>query len=84
MQRTYSEADRRYSGIGRTGICVCGHPWGEHHLGIVMNGDFFEATGESYVPQECEHFGFDEFGGLDREGKPHCSRYRDGGLIEET
>lgn len=32
---------------------------------------------EGYIPQECVHFGFDEMGGLDHEGNPHCSRYID-------
>jgi hypothetical protein len=32
---------------------------------------------EGYVPQECEYFGVNEMGGLDADGQPHCSGYRD-------
>jgi hypothetical protein len=32
---------------------------------------------ERYIPQECEHFGFNELGGLDAAGLPHCSSYVD-------
>lgn len=70
----------KYSGPNRSGICKCGHKWDEHHLGIVMNQKYFEATGEMYVPQECEHYGFNELGGLMPEGRqwvPHCSEYID-------
>lgn len=28
---------------------------------------------EAYIPQECEHFGFNEMGGLDHEGNPSRS-----------
>ena len=70
----------RYSGPGRSGICVCGHSWKKHHLGIVMNNDYYKATKEMYVPQECEYYGFNEFGGLDAKGKPHCDSYRDRGI----
>lgn len=67
----------RYSGPTRTGICVCGHSWEEHHLGCVMNTEYLEATKEAYVPEECEHFGFNETGGLDAEGRDHCHSYQD-------
>lgn len=75
----------RYSGPNRTGICRCGHPWDEHHLGCVMNEDYYEATKESYVPQECEHYGFNEMGGMmpnpDKEAEDtwidHCHGYHD-------
>jgi len=30
-----------------------------------------------HLPQECEFFGFDENGGLDEHGEPHCERYVD-------
>ena len=72
----------RYSGPGATGVCVCGHRWDNHHLGIVMNMDYRDATGEGYLPEECEFYGFNETGGLDQDGNPHCDRYRDSGLIE--
>jgi hypothetical protein len=70
----------RYSGPNRTGICKCGHSWDRHHLGVVMNRDYGDATGEAYVPQECEHFGFNETGGLafvDGKWVGHCQQYRD-------
>jgi hypothetical protein len=67
----------RYSGPNRSGTCTCGHSWREHHLGCVMNAEYFEQTGECYVAQECEHFGWNETGGLDADGKPHCGSYRD-------
>ncbi len=74
----------RYSGRGRTGICKCGHSWEEHHLGMVCNQDYYAATGESYVPQECEHYGCNQFGGLmpdpanpDGEWLDHCGSYED-------
>lgn len=42
-----------------------------------MNREYADATKEAYVPQECEHFGFNETGGLDAEGRDHCHSYRD-------
>ena len=42
-----------------------------------MNVDYSKNTGESYIPQECEFFGFDETGGLDADGKKHCFYYID-------
>jgi hypothetical protein len=73
----------RYSGPHCSGICVCGHSWERHHLGVVMNEEFYAATGESYVPQECEFFGFNETGGLElANGKwvDHCQHYKDRGV----
>ena len=67
----------RYSGTNRSGVCVCGHSWKEHHLGIVLNEAYREATGEAYLPQECEYFGCNEAGGLDVDGELHCQRYKD-------
>jgi hypothetical protein len=71
----------RYSGPNRSGICVCGHPWDEHHLGIVMNNEYYDATHEAYVPEECEHYGFNEMGGRmpmpDGRWVDHCQSYRD-------
>ena len=69
----------RYSGPGRSGICVCGHTWEEHHLGVVLNEEYYKVTLEAYVPQECEFFGSNERGSLDAEGNPHCHSYRDRG-----
>lgn len=75
--------DRRYSGEGRTGICVCGCPWDSHHLGVVLNAEYVEATGEAYIPQECEAYGFNETGGYGPNGEPgHCNSYRDSALGE--
>jgi hypothetical protein len=70
----------RYSGPNRSGICVCGHSWEDHHLGIVMNEEYRNDTHEAYLPQECEHFGFNETSGLEFvDGKwvNHCQNYRD-------
>ena len=67
----------RYSGPLRSGMCTCGHNWQEHHLGMVMNEDYAHQTGEMYVPQECEHYGFNEAGGLGSDGQVHCYNYKD-------
>lgn len=84
------EYEPMYSGPNRTGICVCGHHWSQHHLGCVMNEEYFKETGESYVPQECEHYGFNENGGMmpnpdDPDGPwiDHCGQYRDSALKEQ-
>lgn len=78
-----AEAPRpRYSGPNRSGICICGHRWDEHHLLIVMRKEYIKATGEGYIPQECEHFGVNEAGGLmpvAGEWVPHCRGYMDTG-----
>jgi hypothetical protein len=68
-----------YSGPNRSGICVCGHGWQEHHLGMVVRPEAIETDDgpEAYIPQECEHFGSNEMGGLDADGNPHCSAYND-------
>lgn len=70
----------RYSGPDRSGICVCGHPWNAHHLGVVMRQEYVEQTKEIYIPQECEAHGFNEAGGLklvDGEWVDHCQGYID-------
>lgn len=72
----------RYSGKDRSGMCVCGHPWHEHHLGLVMNHDYKKQTNETYIPSECEHYGFNETGGLGPDGQPHCDHYQDSRLHE--
>lgn len=73
----------RYSGPNRSGVCVCGHAWDEHHLGCVMNSAYTKQTGEYYIPEECEHFGSNECGGKERlpDGRwiAHCNSYRDKG-----
>lgn len=68
-----------YSGPNRSGICVCGHQWEEHHLGMVARSEATETNDapKGYIPQECEHFWSDEMGGLDDEGNPNGSGYRD-------
>ena len=68
-----------YSGPERSGTCVCGHKWDRHHLGIVANVTrlWTDAGPECYIPQECEHYGWNEMGGLDREGHVHCFGYKD-------
>src|SRR6266478_3944 len=71
----------RYSGPKNSGICICGHSWEDHHLGIVMNEDYFNDTGEYYFPEECEVYGFNKTGGLDSEGNDHCGRYNDIGNV---
>ncbi len=67
----------RYSGPNRSGICKCQHSWQDHHLGMVLNEDYYKATGEAYLPQECEAHGSNEMGGLDADGNPHCDGYVD-------
>jgi hypothetical protein len=74
-----------YSGPGATGICICGHPWDHHHLGVVANREYREQTGEGYIPDECDHYGFNEVGGMrynkeTQEWEDHCHGYRDSGL----
>jgi hypothetical protein len=74
------EFKQRYSGPNRSGICVCGHSWEKHHLGVVTNPEYTKQTGESYVPGECNAFAFNEAGGLMLvKGKwvDHCHTYRD-------
>lgn len=87
--------DRKYSGPGRTGICVCGHGWEEHHISCVMNEDYYNATKEGSFPDECTYYGFNEKGGMkpikrkggkktDEDGGYdwiyHCGQYVDGGI----
>lgn len=76
-----------YSGPGRTGRCICGHSWEDHHLGMIMNEEWSAPRSngvvEIYLPQECEYYGSNEDGGLDADGKDHCHRYRDEALPDE-
>jgi len=76
-----------YSGPGKSGICKCGHPWDQHHLGIVANIECLKQTKEEYVPQECEHYGCNELGGMMPDPKNkngewiyHCGGYEDAGI----
>lgn len=81
------EYTSKYSGPLNSGICVCGHSWEEHHLGLVMNRDYIMATGEGYIPQECEYYGCNEIGGMmwDKDGMlvEHCMGYVDRGREHE-
>lgn len=74
---TFKNALPRYSGSNRSGTCICGHQWNDHHLGLVARQDYVDATGELYIVQECEYFGVNEESGLDAEGNPHCGGYLD-------
>ena len=76
----------RYSGPGRTGICICGHSWEDHHLNVVLREGaehVHNGSIEYYIPDECEFYGCNEDGGLDAEGKDHCFGYRDSALPDE-
>ncbi len=81
METSPMNYEPRYSGPKNSGVCICGHSWDDHHLGVVLNEDYFNDTHESYVPEECEVYGFNETGGLDSEGNDHCQRYQDIGNI---
>lgn len=69
----------KYTGPDNAGFCLCGHPWTYHHLGIVLNPHYYNETGEEYVPQECERYGFNEHGGFGPDGNNHCQQYVDCG-----
>jgi hypothetical protein len=75
--------DPIYSGPNRTGVCQCGHSWEKHHLCLVAPKEYVDATGEGYLPCECEYYGCNESGGLDADGNSHCHAYRDEGLKNE-
>lgn len=72
-----------YSGPDCSGICVCGHSWEDHHHSCVLNQKYYDDTGEDVVPEECEHYGFNEHGGMEPDGNggwhEHCRRYIDRG-----
>ena len=72
----------RYSGPNRSGICICGCSWKQHHLSCVMNQEYVDETGENYLPEECCAYGCNEVGGLKYnektgEWEDHCHGYRD-------
>ena len=71
-----------YSGPNRSGVCVCGHKWDQHHLGVVMRQVMTDGGEELYIPQECEAYGVNEDGGKDADGNPHCDGYRDAANAE--
>jgi hypothetical protein len=56
-----------------SGVCVCGHSYENHHLGVVLNPEAYAVIG-LYLPEECEFFGSNEDGGLDENGEDHCRR----------
>lgn len=67
--------ERRYSGPNRSGICVCGHRWDQHHLSLILKPGAAEELGEGYIPGECLAYGSNEMGGLqwvDGELVEHC------------
>lgn len=68
---------RIYSGKHRSGICMCGHSWEDHHCSMVMNITYYKKTKEYCVPEECLYYGCNEEGGLDDDGNPHCFGYLD-------
>lgn len=74
MSETY---EARYSGPNRSGICVCGHAWDRHHLGLVARQDYVDQTHEGYIAQECEFYGCNEMGGCNPDGSYHCTSYKD-------
>jgi hypothetical protein len=57
-------------------VCMCGHSYEDHHLGIVLNPEAYAVMGP-HLPDECEFFGSNEDGGLDENGNEHCHRYVD-------
>ena len=69
----------RYSGEGQSGVCQCSHSWEDHHIGIVLNSDYIEATGEPYFPEECE---FDQFEGMSGPDDCGCQRYVDNSEVK--
>ena len=76
----------RYSGPNNSGTCTCGHSWQDHHLGIVMNEDYYKSTKEAYAPGACEEFGWNEYEGMmfnkkTKMWEPHCDSYEDSGVI---
>jgi len=81
--------DAIYSGPGKSGICICGCAWDDHHLGMVARlGRTLtkQGTYEYYIPQECERYGFNECGGMKfnettEEWEYHCNGYQDRGTL---
>ncbi len=77
----------QYSGPGKTGVCLCGCSWEDHHLGMVMRlGSILtkQGTYEYYIPQECDKYGFNEKGGQKfneetQMWEEHCNAYVDCG-----
>ena len=77
-------ADRKpiYSGPGKSGLCLCGHLWEDHHLSMAMRQEYVDVVKEGYLPGECLRYGCNETGGMryDRSVHmyvDHCFGYRD-------
>lgn len=52
---------------------------------MVLNLQYYEETGESYIAQECEAYGCNETGGMEYvNGKwiDHCHNYKDTGDVK--
>jgi hypothetical protein len=57
--------------LWRLEVCECGHPADDHHISWWLNG--------GRVIEECEYYGFNEYGGMIKEGDKwveHCQRFR--------
>lgn len=75
----------KYSGPDRSGVCVCGCSWQDHHLCMVMRQAYMDATQEAYIPDECCRYGSNEVGGMKYnketgEWEDHCYGYQDSKL----
>ena len=66
----------RFKKIIYSGVCLCGHSYGNHHLGMIANPEAYKIMGP-YLPQEGEYCGCNEYGGMDEEGEIHCCGYID-------
>jgi hypothetical protein len=55
-------------------VCHCSHAYDKHHNSGISEG----------WAEECEHYGSNETGGLDRAGAIHCLRYTDNTLPDEA
>lgn len=76
-----------YSGPGKTGMCVCGHRWDQHHLHIIMDCAIMDARKEGYIIGQCLAHGHNEAAGMmwndEDEMVDHCHEYRDTGDLEQ-
>ena len=61
-----------------SGMCLCGHSVSSHHCCCVMDPYAAKVLGD-VVPDECNHFGSNELGGLDEAGELHCA-----GFVDQT
>ena len=71
-----------------SGICICGCSYEDHHLNVIMNWpEDLPADHPPYVPEECERYGCNEFGGLIEEEPDcwydHCHQYKDKDHVTE-